>query len=109
MLAGLLGSVNKERVLVYLAARGRGYAREVARFFDAPLSPVQGALDRLEQAGVLVSRSVGATREYEFNPRYAARAELARLLDRAVELYPPALRDRLLLRRSRPRRRGKPL
>ncbi len=27
MLGSLLGSVNKERVLVYLAARGRGYAR----------------------------------------------------------------------------------
>ena len=25
MLASLLGSVNKERVLIYLAARGRGY------------------------------------------------------------------------------------
>ena len=63
MLASLLGSVNKERVLVFLVARGRGYAREIARFFESPLYPVQNALDRLEQAGVLVSRSVGSTRE----------------------------------------------
>jgi hypothetical protein len=109
MLAGLLGSVNKERSLVYLAARGRGYPREIARFFDAPLSPLQGALDRLEQAGVLVSREVGSTREYEFNPRYPARDELAGLLARALSLYPAALRERLLVARARPRRRGKPL
>ena len=109
MLASLLGSVNKERVLVYLAARGRGYSREIARFYDAPLSPVQNAMAKLEEAGVLVSRSVGSTRECEFNPRYPARTELARLLDRALSLYPAALRDKLLLIRSRPRRKGKPL
>lgn len=109
MLAGLLGSVNKERVLVYLAGRGRGYSREIARFFDAPLSPVQKALDGLEAGGVLVSRPVGSTREYEFSPRFPARVELANLLDRAISLYPPDLRDKLLLFRARPRRKGKPL
>lgn len=109
MLASLLGSVNKERVLIYLAGRGRGYAREIARFFDAPLFPVQNAMEKLEAAGVLVSRSVGSTREYELNPRYPARAELATLLSRALSLYPATLRDNLLLSRSRPRRKGKPL
>ena len=34
MLANLLGSVNMERVLLYLAGRRRGYARQIARFFD---------------------------------------------------------------------------
>ena len=109
MLGSLLGSVNKERVLVYLAARGRGYAREIARFFDAPLYPIQNAMDRLEAAGVVVSRRVGATREYEFDPRYPARQELQDLLDRALTLYPVKLRDTLLLNRTRPRRKGKPL
>jgi hypothetical protein len=109
MLATLLGSVNKERVLVYLAARGRGYSREIARFFDAPLYPVQNAMDKLESAGVLISRLVGSTREYEFNPRYPARAELTSLLNRALALYPTTMRDALLLSRSRPRRKGKPL
>ncbi|HSZ57137.1 MAG TPA: hypothetical protein VK797_15830 [Tepidisphaeraceae bacterium] len=109
MLAKLLGSVNKERALVYLAGRGRGYPREIARFFAAPLYPVQNAMDKLEAAGVLVSRAVGSTREYELNPRYPARAELDSLLNRALSLYPKALRDELLITRSRPRRRGKPL
>ena len=109
MLASLLGSVNKERVLIYLAARSRGYAREIARFYVAPLYPVQNAMAKLEEAGVLVSRLVGSTREYEFNPRYPARTELARLLDRALSFYPAALRDKLLLTRTRPRRKGKPL
>jgi hypothetical protein len=37
MLGKLIGSINKERALVYLVAREAGYAREIARFFDVPL------------------------------------------------------------------------
>ena len=109
MLGALLGSVNKERVLVFLAARGRGYAREIARFFQAPIYPVRVALESLESAGVLVSRSIGTTREYEFNPRYPAGGEVRALVDRALDLYPEKMRDDLRLVRSRPRRKGKPL
>jgi hypothetical protein len=109
MLAALLGSLNKERALVFLAARSRGYAREIARFFDAPLFPIQSALERLEEAGVVVGRPVGTTREYEFNPRYPAREEVNALLDKALSLYPADLRQRLEMTRTRPRRKGKPL
>ena len=109
MLGELIGSVNKERALIYLVARDRGYAREIARFFDAPLDPIQKALDGLERSGALVSRSVGSTREYEFNPRYPMRDELRTLLEKALSLYPKELLDELLIARKRPRRKGKPL
>jgi predicted transcriptional regulator len=109
MLRDLIGSANKERVLIFLVARERGYARQIARFFDAPLNPVQKALDGLEQAGILVSRAVGNTREYEFNPRYPMRDELRALLEAALSMYPEDLRDELLVTRKRPRRKGKPL
>lgn len=109
MLARLLGSVNKERALIYLIARGEGYPREIARFFNAPLYPLQNAMDKLEDAGVLVSRAIGTTRQYQLSPRYPGRTDLAKLLMRALELSPQPLRDKLLLNRARPRRRGKPL
>ena len=109
MLGNLLGWVNKERVLVYLAARQHGYAREIARFFKAPLFPVQIALDGLEAAGALISRLVGTTLEYEFNPRYPAKDQLVALVNRALDLYPANIRDQLVMTRTRPRRRGKPL
>jgi hypothetical protein len=109
MLARLLGSVNKERVLVFLAARQRGYAREIARFYSAPFTPVLKAIESLEAAGVIVGRDIGNVREYEFSPRYPARQELAALLSKALSLYPAKLREDLLLIRARPRRKGKPL
>lgn len=108
-MGNLLGSTNKERVLIYLAARDRGYAREIARFFDVSPSPIQKAMDSLERAGVLNSRSIGKTREYEFNRRYPLREELSSLISKALSLYPASLRKELTTVRKRPRRRNKPL
>jgi predicted transcriptional regulator len=84
MLAPLLNSENKERVLVFLYAREQGYATEIARFFDTDLYGIQNQLDKLEAGGILVSRKVGRTRVYTFNPRYAFIDELKVLLDRAL-------------------------
>jgi hypothetical protein len=109
LLSALLGSVNKERVLVYLLARDQGHAREIARFYGSSLSPIQLALEGLEAAGALISRQVGSTREYKLNPRYPAREELKALIQRALSLYTEESRDRLEVVRTRPRRKGKPL
>ena len=109
MLEPLLGSESKERVLLFLLAREEGYATEIARFYDTDLYGIQNQLDRLETGGVLVSRKVGRTRVYTFNPRYALLEELQALLEKALSFYPKAVRDDLLLNRRRPRLRGKPL
>jgi hypothetical protein len=109
VLETLLGSVNCERVLVYILVRDEGYAREIARFFDTSLDPVKKQLDKLEAGGVLTSRTAGRTRLYSFNPRYPFIDELRRLLDKALSFYPDDLRNRLVVFRRRPRRRGKPV
>jgi hypothetical protein len=109
MLEPLLGSISCERVLVFLAAREEGYAREIASFFTTSLAPIQKQLDKLEAGGVLVSRTAGRTRLYTFNPRYPFLDELTAILDKAISFYDQDLQERLLLNRRRPRRRGKPL
>ena len=109
MLQPIVASASTERVLVFLRSRGEGYAREMARFFDTSLRPIQRQLERLEAAGVLWSRLVGRTRLYAFNPRYPFLRELEALLDRALAFYPEADRRALLMNRRRPRRAGKPL
>jgi len=104
----ILGSRSKERVLVFLFARGEGYAREMARFYGAGLNPIQKQLDRLEAGGVLSSRPAGRTRLYSLNPRYPFMKELRQVLAKAISFYPQADREQLLMARRRPRRRGKP-
>jgi len=109
MLEPILGSISSERVLMFLFARDEGYAREIARFYETNLDPVQKQLSKLENGGVLVSRTAGRTRLYTFNPRYPFVDELKALLDKTMSFYRGDLRERLIMSRRRPRRKGKPL
>jgi hypothetical protein len=109
MLVPILGSLSSERVLIFILTRREGYAREIARFFETDLGPIQKQLEKLEFGSVLVSRTAGRTRLYEFNPRYTFLKELKSLLEKALSFYPEEEREKLLMNRRRPRRRGKPL
>ena len=109
MLEPLLGSLNAERCLLFLFGREQGYATEIAKHFDTDLYGIQKQLDKFENSGVLASSQVGRTRVYRFSPRYAFHAELQALLKKALAFCEPAERDRLMIVRRRPRRRGKPL
>lgn len=109
MIEILLGSKNAERVLLYIYSREEGYAREIARFYNTDLKPIQKQLDKLEAGGVLVSRNVGRTRPYVFNPRYPFLSELKALLEKALSFYPAKEQEELIMNRRRPRARGKTL
>jgi len=106
---GIFGNETAARVLLYVQNYGEGYARAIAATFEIPHSVVQKQLLRLEAEGVLVSQLKGRTRIYTWNPRYALKAELSALLERALELVPERDRSRWFLQRIRPRRSGKAL
>jgi hypothetical protein len=108
MLEPLLGSESCERVLIFILARNEGYGTEIASFFEIDLFAIQQQLNKLELGGVLVSRKVGRTRMFTFNPRYPFLNELKNLLEKALSFYPEDVRDGLLMNRRRPRRSGKP-
>ena len=109
MLEPLFGSKNRERVLQYILANEEGYAKEIATFYATSLDPIQKQLEKLELGGVLVSQTLGRTRLFMFNPRYAFLQELIALLEKAKTYYPPEEIEQLNMTRKRPRRKGKPL
>ena len=109
MLEPIFASKAAERVLLYLQNYGEGNATGIARTFACPLSVVQKQLIKFEQAGVLVSRLVGRTRLYSWNPRFALKAELQALLGGALALMPRDETRKYFRERRRPRRAGKPL
>ena len=109
MLEPIVGSKSSEQVFIFLIARQKGYATEIANYFDADLYAIQKQLVRLEDSNVLVSRKVGRTRVYQFNPRYPFLIELKSLLEKVLSYYPDKIQEDLLLNRRRPRRRDKPL
>ncbi|PKO08962.1 MAG: ArsR family transcriptional regulator [Chloroflexi bacterium HGW-Chloroflexi-2] len=109
MIETILGSENAERVLIYLLVRGKGYASEIADYFNVDLSPIQKQLLKFESGGVLVSTLAGRTRIFQFNPSYAFLSELKALLNKVFQFYPPEDIEQLKMNRRRPRRTGKPL
>lgn len=109
MLEAVVGSEGAERVLLFLAARRQGYALEIAKTFEMSVSNVQKHLERMERDGLLVSEKIGRTRVFSFNPRYIFKEEIDALLAKALGFAPAALKEKLLLDRRRPRRKGKPL
>lgn len=109
MIESLLGTVNKEKILVFLQCREEGYAREIAAFYDIPLTPVINQLKILEAGNVIFSKLQGRTKLYRFNPRYPFLTELRNLLVKVVSFYPENIKKDLQYNRRRPRRSEKPL
>jgi predicted transcriptional regulator len=109
MIEVLLGNRIKERILLFLLTRKEGYAREISAAFGGQLTSYLNQLRKLERAGVLISRTKGKTRVYNFNPRYPFINELEKLLLKTLSFMPRAEKDKYYTPRLRPRRAGKPL
>jgi len=109
MLEGLFGNPVIEKIFFMILVYGETYALGLAKAFDEPVNKFQQQLRRLEGSGIIVSRLVGRTRVYTFNPRYAFLKELKELISRAYEFVPETEKERFYTKRTRPRRAGKPL
>jgi predicted transcriptional regulator len=109
MIEPLIGSKNRERVLLFLLAREEGYAREISRFYKTDLSQIQKQLERLEAGNIVYSKLIGKTRVYSMNPRYPFLEELTALLEKILSFYSVDEYEKLTHTRKRPRRKGKPL
>jgi DNA-binding PadR family transcriptional regulator len=96
MLEPLIASKNIQTILLFLLVNGKCYGTELARTFGAALTPIQKALDRLENGGILTSYYEGKTRLYQFNPACLFLEELQQLLKKAYSLLPHQEKRRYL-------------
>ena len=104
----LFGTLLRTRALMYLAAMEETYPVELARTMGAAPFPVQRLLDSLETEGVVVSRKLGLERRFTLNRRFFGSSELRSLLLKMGQAD-AELQNALAQRRTRPRRKGKPL
>lgn len=88
MLKGLFGNNNVVRILLFLFVNEKCYGTQIQSALHVPLTPLQKALIRLENDGVIESHYEGKTRIYQFSPSYPLRAELEILLKKAYTLLP---------------------
>lgn len=106
----LFGGKAAAKVLLFIENYGDGYTSRIARIFDMPLSEVQKQLRKFEQIGILVSRMVGNSRIYTWNPRDPALEGLKELLRQTLEEgIPERTLQKYYRQRQRPRRQGKVL
>jgi predicted transcriptional regulator len=108
-LEALFGNRTATSVMLYLFHYGEAYATGIAKDLDIALSPVQRQLDKFETAGILVSKMVGKTRVYSFNPKQPVTKKLKELIQVFYEAMSQKERQQLFSARRRPRRRGKPV
>jgi len=108
-LDAVFGNRSASQALLYLQNYGEGYARGIALTFDVPLTGIQRQLKRLEGEGILVSRMVGNTRLFTWNPSSRTTKNLRAFLESELESLPNEMTEKYFRERRRPRRSGKPL
>ena len=106
-LATLLGRTSS-KLLLYLIHYGEAYSTGAAQDLGINQSAVQRQLGKLEGAGFLVSKLVGRTRLYTFNPKSAGANKLRDLGAVYYESMTIKEREQVFPARRRPRRAGKP-
>lgn len=105
----LFGNKTTERIFLHLFHYSEIHARGIAHDYKSSVTPFVRQLNRLETNGILVSKSVGKTRLYQFNPKSPFTKPLKQLVQIAYESIPLQERTKLFAERRRPRRKGKPV
>ncbi|MEK6706962.1 MAG: ArsR family transcriptional regulator [Bdellovibrionota bacterium] len=109
MLEGIFGNRTAERVLLHVFHYGGIYASAIAHDYQTAINPMKLQLERFENAGVLVSKEMGRTRVYSFNPKSPLTSPVIELIKIVYESIPSKEREQLFKIRRRPRRKGKPV
>lgn len=85
-----------------------GYATEIAKTFSVSLNMIQKQLLKFEEGGILVNRLRGKVKLFYWNPRYPFLTELKSLLAKIYKYLPDNEKEKYYIKRTRPRRSGKP-
>lgn len=108
-LADLLGSLAAEAALLHLFHYGESYGRAISADFGVSLDSVQKQLDKLERTGILISKRLGRTLIYNWNPKSRAANRLKDLVAVAYEGISPEISGIKFATRRSHRAKDKPV
>jgi len=97
MLKDLLGSKSGERILLFLWVNERCYASQIQKAYASALTPLQNALRKFEQAGILAATLHGNKKLYRLNSDYPFHKELKALLQKGFTHLPAEEKKYLFL------------
>ena len=109
MLKDIFGNKTAEKVLLHIFHYGESHASAIAKDFKVSLNAVIQQLNRFENAGILISKEIGRSRVYSFNPKSAFIKPVKAIIEIAYESISLSERTKIFEKRRRPRRKGKPV
>jgi len=86
MLEDLLGNKSAEKVMFALYANEEIHASAIAKMYNTAIDPIKKQLEKFEDAGFLVSRTVGRSKLYSFNSKHPLHDPLKEIIRVAHEL-----------------------
>lgn len=104
----LFGTRRRTQVLELLVLLEETHAREMATVLGTPVRTVQRVLEKLEEEGLVVGKTVGRERRLELNRRHFA-VEEVRALVLKIAMRDGEIDDAVANMRRRPRAKGKTL
>ncbi len=87
MLDSLVTSRTRIKLLLkFFSYNNEGYLRSLAKEFDESTNSIRVELNRLADAGLLISKSEGKTKLYKANPRHPFFVEIKNMVAKFLEL-----------------------
>jgi len=109
MLEALFGNKSTEKILLHIFHYNESHASAIAKDFETALNPIVHQLNKLELAGILVSKEVGRSRMYKFNAKSPLAKPVKELIEVVYESISLEERQKMFASRRRPRQKGKPV
>lgn len=109
MLEGIFGNLTAEKVLLHIYHYGEIHASAIAKDYGVSVTPILNQLKRFELSGVLVSKTIGKSQVYMFNPKSPYMHLIKSIIKILYDSVHIEQRQILFKTRRRPRRKGKPI
>lgn len=107
MLETIFGSETTATILLNIYHYEEIHARAIARNMGKVHGGIVHQLDRLESGGLLVSKEIGRTRVYLFNPKSPYTNPVKDIIRITYDAMPIKVKEKLFQERTRPRAKGK--
>lgn len=107
MLDKIFGNETLAQIYLNLLHYGEVYSGLVEKNTGIGSRAVLNQLNKMEEAGVLVSREVGRTRLYQFNPKSAVVKPMKEIIEITYSNLSIKMKEKMFKERMRPRAKGK--
>lgn len=107
MLDKIFGNETIALIYLNLFHYGEIYSALIEKNTGVGSRAVLNQLSKMEEVGILVSRSVGRTRLYQFNPKSPFVKPIKEIIQISYSNMPLKLKEKMFKERMRPRAKGK--